>query len=244
LNFFVFAAVISFLGACSAFSGTEPTADALLWESLHPEEFQTAVMQVRHRSDPVLPLYRDAKAQDEVVAFFATLVHSQELASAILRFSNEFNVSPALAFALGWEESRFKAQAINRNATSVDRGIFQLNSKSFPKLKEADFYNIDTNSRLGIAHLRWCLDAAGSEVSGLAMYNAGTTRVRSDSTPKKTLDYVSRIQDFRDGIHELFNSELATRWAIVDGEAHAVAPKKPLDSRFSAARFPVLNILR
>jgi soluble lytic murein transglycosylase-like protein len=216
----------------------------VLWESLHPEEFQTAVIQVRHRSDPVLPLYRDSKARDEVVAFFATLVHSQELASVILQFSDEFNVSPALAFALGWEESRFKAQAINKNAASVDRGIFQLNSKSFPKLKEADFYDIGTNSRLGIAHLRWCLDLAGSEVAGLAMYNAGTTRVRSDGTPKKTLDYVSRIQDFRDGIHELFSSELAARWVIVDGEAHAVAPRKPLESRFSSARFPVLNILR
>jgi soluble lytic murein transglycosylase-like protein len=86
----------------------------------------------------------------------------------------------------------------------VDRGLFQLNSDSFPNLAEPDFFDPLVNAHYGLAHLRWCIDAGGSEIAGLAMYNAGTGRVRSGATPKVTLDYVSRILENRWKIEELF----------------------------------------
>jgi len=87
------------------------------------------------------------------------------------------------------------------------------------------------------------MDLAGSEVAGLAMYNAGTTRVRSDSTPKSTLDYISRIQTFQTGIEQLFQQELASRWVIAEGVVKP-AGQKNQDSRIASVRFPLLNAFR
>jgi soluble lytic murein transglycosylase-like protein len=213
------------------------------WVSLHPDEYRDAVLKNKHRSDPILALYRDPKAREEIVAFFGAVVHSEELAEIILRRAEEYDVSPSLAVALGWEESRFVPTAINKNKNSVDRGLFQLNSRSFPKLSEREFFDPDLNARYGIAHLRWCLDLGGTEVSGLAMYNAGTTRVREDSTPKSTLDYVSRILAFKAGLDSLFGRELGTRWLVsAEGEVKSLAPRRSMDNiRTASALFPLLN---
>jgi soluble lytic murein transglycosylase-like protein len=213
------------------------------WVSLHPDEYRDAVLKEKHRYDAMLALYRDRDARDEVVSFFAAVVHSEELARIILERAEEYDVSPSLAAALGWEESRFDPAAVNKNKGSVDRGLFQLNSKSFPKLAEHEFFDPDLNARYGIAHLRWCLDLGGSEVSGLAMYNAGTTRVRSDSTPKKTLDYVSRVLAFREGLDALFAREVGGRWLVsADGAVKSLAPRRSAENvRTASVLFPLLN---
>jgi hypothetical protein len=39
------------------------------------------------------------------------------------------------------------------------------------------------------------------------MYNAGPTRVKAGSVPRHTLDHVSRILEFRNGIEFLFQTE-------------------------------------
>ena len=213
------------------------------WVSVHPDEYRDAVLKEKHRYDTMLALYRDRSAREEVVAFFSAVVHSEELASLILKRAEEYDVSPSLAAALGWEESRFDPAAVNMNKGSVDRGLFQLNSKSFPKLTERDFFDPEVNARYGIAHLRWCLDLGGTEVSGLAMYNAGTTRVRSDSTPKKTLDYVSRVLAFKSGLDALFAREVGGRWLVAaDGAVKSLAPRRGTENvRTASALFPLLN---
>lgn len=221
-------------------TGTEETDPA--WVAVHPDEYRDLVLKAKHRSDPVLALYRDDSAREEVVAFFTAIMHSEELAKIILQRAEEFDVSPSLAVALSWEESKFNPGAVNKNKSSVDRGLFQLNSKSFPNLSTGEFYNPDLNARYGIAHLRWCLDTAGTDVSGLAMYNAGTNRVKSNTTPKTTLDYISRILEFKSGVDELFARELETRWVIAsDGRVRAAAPKKAGDPRLASALFPLLS---
>ena len=99
--------------------------------------------------------------------------------------------------------------AVNTNSnTSIDRGLFQLNSNSFPNLTEADFYNPKTSAKYGLSHLRFCLDTAGNEIAALAMYNAGTKRVRSNGTPQMTLNYVSGIINYRNGLEELFTNQV------------------------------------
>jgi soluble lytic murein transglycosylase-like protein len=128
----------------------------------------------------------------------------------ILDSSGSFGVRPSLAFALALEESDFRVDAFNKNGDSVDRGLFQLNSKSYPKLKLQDFYDPATNARYGIAHLKSCLSQAGNEVAALAMYNAGNGRVERGATPKKTLNYVSRILAYEDNISSLFAAKVMT----------------------------------
>ncbi|MCX7655264.1 MAG: transglycosylase SLT domain-containing protein [Treponemataceae bacterium] len=206
------------------------------WVALHPSEYRAAVLTFKDNpKNTILTLYRHTLSRESVISFFEALTHSRFLAESILAYCDQFEVPPSLAFALVWEESRFNPRAVNTNKGSVDRGLFQLNSKAFPNLKEQDFFNPDLNARYGIAHLRWCLDLGGSEVAGLAMYNAGTTRVRADSTPKKTLDYIARVQAFRDGVEDLFNREIASHWVTADGTVKAASSENRL------ALFPSLK---
>jgi soluble lytic murein transglycosylase-like protein len=166
------------------------------------------------KSDPIAHYYQDARAKDATLEFFASLTHSENVARAILDNAVKFEVPPALAFALALEESDFRIDAINKNrgkgayAGSVDRGLFQLNSLSYPGLTLKDFYDPATNARYGISHLKGCLAEAGNEVAALAMYNAGNGRVSRDATPKKTLNYVSRILAYEQNISSLFAAKV------------------------------------
>jgi len=160
--------------------------------------------------DPVLEYFRDSEYKDWVIDFFAALCSSQEIAVAILVNSDLYDVPPALAFALCWEESRFNPRAINRKNRdgSIDRGLFQLNSRSYPNIEASVFYNVNSNARYGVNHLKSCLDSGASEVSALAMYNAGAGRVKSTGAPEVTLNYISRILENRSKIESRFLSRL------------------------------------
>jgi len=161
-------------------------------------------------TDIVLEYFRNSEYRQWVIDFFTAICSSREISQTILENSYTFNVPPALAFALCWEESRFNPNAVNRSNRdgSVDRGLFQLNNRSFPNVDVADFFDIKINSRYGLSHLRFCLDSAASEVSAVAMYNAGTTRVRSTGAPEVTLNYISRILENRQKIESRFHSRL------------------------------------
>ena len=161
-------------------------------------------------NDPVLEYFRDPEYREWVTGFFASLCSNREIAQAILDNTDEYNVPPALAFALSWEESRFNPRAVSRpnRDGSIDRGLFQLNSRSFPDLEPAAFFDIKSNARYGISHLRHCIDSAASEISALAMYNAGTGRVRSTGAPEVTLNYISRILENRGKIENRFHDRM------------------------------------
>jgi hypothetical protein len=160
------------------------------------------------RVDPIQELYLDPESQPRVIEFFAELCNSKPVASTILASANEFEVPPALAFSLCWEESRFNPRAFNNanRDNSVDRGLFQLNNRTFPGLAVQDFYNPEINAHNGMNFLRTCLDAGDTEIIALAMYNAGSGRVRGTGTPLRTLVYISRILENRDKIENHFQS--------------------------------------
>ena len=83
-----------------------------------------------------------------------------------------------------------------------------MNSNSFPGLTELDFYDANTSARYGLSHLKFCLGYAGTEVSALAMYNAGTQRVRSNKTPLTTLNYVGKILAYQRMLEQLFAEQV------------------------------------
>jgi hypothetical protein len=185
--------------------------------SLHPdlekEILRLASLQDRdlhgfledlEREDSIGGYYRDNATREATVDFFASLTRSPAIARVILEGAEQSEIPPALAFALAYEESDFRSDAYNDNGDSIDRGLFQLNSKSFPKLDIKSFYDPAVNARNGLAHLQFCLRTAGNEVAALAMYNAGRTRVSKGQTPQKTLNYVHRILSYRDNIESLF----------------------------------------
>jgi soluble lytic murein transglycosylase-like protein len=192
-------------------AGTEaPEDEAPVLEALDPAEYRAAVLASAKQEDAILALYKNEAFRDRVVSFFSAITRSEEIAGQVLAQTSALNISPSLVFALIWEESFFNPRAVNRNANnSIDRGLFQLNSASFPSLTVEDFFSPPVNIRYGLAHLKMCLDQAGSEVAALAMYNAGLSRVRAGGTPERTLNYINRILGYRQGIEELFRSECA-----------------------------------
>ncbi|WP_187759653.1 transglycosylase SLT domain-containing protein [Thiospirochaeta perfilievii] len=154
--------------------------------------------------------YNSPQTQEEVIDFFTGYTGNRDIAQAILKYSIKYDVPPSLAFALSKAESSFNPKAINRNSTSIDRGLFQLNSTTFSDLTLEEFFDIDTNSAKGIKFIRWCLDTGKNEVSALAMYNAGSGRVSGRGTPKMTLDYISKVLDYRGVLLDEFNLEMSS----------------------------------
>jgi hypothetical protein len=160
------------------------------------------------RRDHVRDLFNRPESRELVIDFFTGLCPSREIAEAILVSADWFNIPPALAFALAWEESEFNPLAVNNTKNrdgSVDRGLFQLNNRSFPHLELQAFFSPEINSWHAMSHLRYCIDAGKSEIAALAMYNAGTGRVTSSGAPKATLDYISRILENRNKIENSFS---------------------------------------
>ncbi len=162
---------------------------------LHAEQYEVYLKQALYASfngedkDPLT-------SRNEQLAYYTTVTGDAVIATLIYDEALKYNIEPALAFSVAFNESSFNPRAVNRNRDSIDRGVFQLNSKSFPHLTEEEFFSPEINSPLGIAYLRYCLDIGGNEVAALAMYNAGPNRVKDSRTPKMTLDYISKIQEY------------------------------------------------
>lgn len=182
--------------------------------SIEPEFFRQKAMEKSTATDPGLALYRAEESRADVIWFYSHITNNETVTKVILENADKNNIPLSLAFALSWEESRYQVRAVNKNASSIDRGLFQLNSKAFPKLTEKEFFNPEQNAHYGLTHLSYCLDLSGNEVTALAMYNAGTTKVRNNNTPQRTLDYVSRIQSYRNGLERLFLQQVTSRYEI------------------------------
>lgn len=175
-------------------------------------------------SDKGLELYREARSKAAVEWFYLHITGNRAVTNAILREANTNDIPLSLAFALAYVESRYKATAVNKNTnSSIDRGLFQLNSLSFPKLTEEDFYDPDTSAKYGLQHLRYCLNLSGKEVTALAMYNAGTVRVKRNNTPKSTLNYVDSIMRYKASLDDAFSEEVEKLYRPVQKENAKVA---------------------
>jgi soluble lytic murein transglycosylase-like protein len=157
-----------------------------------------------------------------VESFYVALTGSREISLPILHYASDNDIPLPLAFALARGESEFNARAYNRNPRSVDRGLFQLNSHTFPFLKAEQFYDPEINARYGLEHLRLCLDQADNEVVALAIYNAGVAKVHN-GTPYSTLNHIARILEYRDQITQDFQALLEAS-PLLDHLASRIVP--------------------
>lgn len=167
--------------------------------------------------DPALKLYRDPETREMVVDYFCQITGSEEVALSILYHADHLDVPVLLAFSLAWVESRYVPVAVNVNQTSVDRGIFQLNSITFPYLTTLDFFHPDTNIAFGMQHLSWCLSVTSSWRTALAAYNAGLSTVIANDLPSSTISYVNRIMGYEQGLANDFRSYIQSRTQNVTG---------------------------
>lgn len=180
---------------------TQPT------QSVGPEDYAN-ILNLLDGDQAMLALYREDITHRAVVNFFVDLTGDPATALPILYYADQAGISLSLVFSLAWVESRFSPVAVNQNATSIDRGLFQLNSLTFRDLSNDDFFDIDVNTYHGINYLQWCLQHTNSEYQAVAVYNAGLTRVRAGRTPASTLVYVERIREFRRALERRFRNHI------------------------------------
>ena len=184
---------------------------------------------INSASDSGLKLYRQSVSRGSVEKFYTGMTRNRDVALAILSEADKNDIPLPLAFALAYTESRYNPKATNSNVnTTIDRGLFQLNSNSFPDLTEADFFDPYISAKYGMSHLKFCLKAAGNEVSALAMYNAGTGRVRSNKTPQSTLNYIGKIITYQKMLESLFADEVEAYYEtrLLPGITVAIADKR------------------
>ena len=198
-----------------------------------PEDFydhltEVSFEKINSDTDPGLELYRQSFSRGSVEKFYSCITRDKDVALAILAEADKNEIPLPLAFALAYTESRYNPKATNSNSnTTIDRGLFQLNSNSFPALTETDFFDPYISAKYGMSHLKFCLNSAGNEVSALAMYNAGTGRVRSNKTPQSTLNYVGKIITYQKMLESLFADEVEAYYEtrLLPGVTVALADK-------------------
>jgi len=194
--------------ACSRFSA--PISDANHVQAAElpippaSEEEASVVPQGREGEDVGLSWYRNKETRHMVEAFYGKTTGSLTIACYILENADRYDIPVSLAFSLCWAESKFNPKAVNRNHGSVDRGLFQLNSQSFPHLTEKEFFDPKLNAQYGLRYLRNCLDIGGNEIVALAMYNAGRDRVVKQGAPVMTLEHISAIIEYREDLERDF----------------------------------------
>ena len=171
------------------------------------EQLDLLLFEQPRDEDPGLHYYRNPLPRALVEDFYYQVSKDRQLSQIIIRHADNNNIPLPLAFSLAWSESRFKPEAFNRNASSTDRGLYQLNSKTFPFLSEEEFYNPDINAKYGLGHLRFCLEEGQSALVALAMYNAGTWGVRR-GTPYSTLQYVAKTMEYSARLEKSFEKML------------------------------------
>lgn len=160
-------------------------------------------------NDKGLEYYRNPQTRGAVEWFFIRITGRRDIAHAILTAANRENIPLTLAFALAYTESRYRPNARNTNVNgSIDRGLFQLNDRSFPQLSEADFFDPNTSARYGMRHLRYCIGVGKDEYTGVAMYNAGVGRIKAGQTPASTKAYVKNIKRYRNILDAEFKKEV------------------------------------
>lgn len=180
----------------------------------HSKKIPTSIEE-KNSADTIAAYYRNSLTKQSVVDFFTQLTNSTPIAVAILDNAVKHEVPASLAFAIAYEESRFNPKATNKNANTVDRGLFQLNSSTFPELAAPEVFDPSSNAKEGIKYFKHILDVSGNEVSALAMYNAGRTRVAQKGAPVITLDYISRILNYEKNINSLFTAKVIARTSML-----------------------------
>ncbi len=163
-------------------------------------------------TDPILALYREDPSHGHVFEYFVDLTGSPAIAGPIIYHAERNGIPLSLAFSLAAVESGFNPRAVGSNAGSVDRGLFQLNNRSFPALREHDFFDTDTNARYAMRHLVYCFSVGEEVTTALAVYNAGASRVLAGRTPESTKRYVERIVRYRAQLESDFAGYILDRF--------------------------------
>lgn len=105
---------------------------------------------------------------------YRSITKDKEIADAIIQKSLQLKVPINLAFALACVESRYDSKAINKNSHSTDKGLFQLNTRSFPNV---DYFDIEENTKYALSYLKELYVKNESWETAILFYNAGSIEI-------------------------------------------------------------------
>jgi len=148
--------------------------------------------------DALLALYRNDHLRPLVVDYYSRLTGDSTVALAILETCDDLDLDPSLAFALAWNESRFNPRAVNRNPSTIDRGLFQLNSRTFSGLDHRTVFDPKANAKKGLGFYKMALERLGTEEKALGYYNSGIGLLTNRPLPQRTQTYIKKILEDRD----------------------------------------------
>ena len=148
--------------------------------------------------DALLSLYRHPQLRFFVEDYYSQLTGDRSVAQVILETCDELELDPSLGFALAWNESHFNPRAVSYNDTTVDRGLFQLNSRSFSGLDRKTVFDPRANAVRGLSYYKNALAKLGSEEKALGYYNSGVGLASDRPLPRSTRAYVRKILADRD----------------------------------------------
>jgi soluble lytic murein transglycosylase-like protein len=148
--------------------------------------------------DALLALYRDDHIRPLVVEYYSQLTQDRSVALAVLETCDELDVDPSLAFAMAWNESHFDPKAVSYNPTTIDRGLFQLNSRTFSKLNRKTVFDPKANAYHGLSYFKMAFSRLKSETKALGYYNSGIGLLTDRPLPQSTQDYIKRVLADRD----------------------------------------------
>jgi hypothetical protein len=161
--------------------------------------------------DALLTLYRSDRLRPLVTDYYSHLTQDRSVAVAILETCDSLDIDPSLAFAIAWNESHFDPRAVSYNASTIDRGLFQLNSATFSELDRKTVFDPKANAVHGLTFYKMAFDKLGTEEKALGYYNSGIGLISSRPYPRTTQAYIKkvmadRVQMDRDAIAWIYFS--------------------------------------
>jgi LysM repeat protein len=123
-----------------------------------------------------------------------------EVGMLIDRMAARHGVSPSLARAVAWQESRWSQSALSHVGAV---GVMQLmpdTARWFgPAVlgRRINPHSIDDNVEGGVAYIGWLLGRTGSERLAVGSYYQGLGATRSRGFYDETKDYVASVMSFR-----------------------------------------------
>ena len=143
--------------------------------------------------DALLTIYRNDRLRPLVTDYYARLTQDRAVAVAILETCDSLDIDPSLAFAMAWNESHFDPRAVSYNATTIDRGLFQLNSATFSDLDRKTVFDPKANAVHGLTFYKMAFDRLGTEEKALGYYNSGVGLISSRPYPRSTQAYIKKV---------------------------------------------------
>jgi soluble lytic murein transglycosylase-like protein len=144
-------------------------------------------------TNAILALYRDDHLKPLVVEYYANLTQDRAVTTAILEACDSLDLDPSLGFALAWNESHFNPMAVSYNPDTMDRGLFQLNSRTFSRLDRKTVFDPKSNAQQGLAFYKGVLAKLGTPERALGYYNSGIGMITDRALPRSTQAYVKRV---------------------------------------------------